>query len=167
MPAVPDPSTSPPLIEQVADAFRAAGWAFRPVDGRPVVESEFEAHHTKVALHVQAFDELGALSVVARLSFPVALASLAAANEAMMRTNLGLSVGNFEADQSSGEAFFRATNVFPGGRADPSTIASLVRTAVVEVDRITPFLAELNRDPAQSVPALLAREDLLPDIAEG
>jgi len=154
----------PPLIEQTADAFRSAGWQFRPVEGQPVIECEFEAHHAKVPLHVQAFDELGALSVVGRLSFDVEPAALAAACEALMRTNLALSIGNFEMNPDSGEVFFRATNVFPGGAGEPSIIASLVRSAVVEIDRITPFLGELNRQPQQSVPALLAREDLLPQV---
>ncbi len=161
MPPVPANAT-PSLLEQTADAFRAAGWQFRPVEGQSVIECEFEAHHAKVPLHVQAFDELGALSIVGSLSFKLEPAALAAACEALMRTNLALSIGNFEMNPDSGEVFFRATNVFPGGAGDPSIIASLVRSAVVEIDRITPFLGELNREPHQSIPALLARDDLLP-----
>ena len=156
------PST--PLIEQVAVAFEAAGWQCRRVEGQAVIESEFEAHHTKVPLHVQAFDEPGIVSVVSRLSFAVSPAAKVSALEAITRTNLTLSIGNFEADPDSGEVYFRAANVFPGGTAEPSVIASLVRTAVVEMDRITPFLAELERQPIQPIAALLAREDLLPEV---
>ena len=160
------PPICPPLIEQVEAAFQSAGWQFRRVGDQQVVESEFEAHHAKVPLHVQAFDEPGILSVVARLSFAISPASRTRSFEAMMRTNLTLTIGNFESEPDSGEVFFRATNVFPEGKASPSVIASLVRTAVVEMDRITPFLAELERDPGQDVTALLAREDLLPQIAD-
>jgi hypothetical protein len=154
------------LIQQAAAAFEAAGWQFRAIEGKPVLESEFEAHHAKIPLHVQAFDEIDVLAVVARLSFAVAPASRDAAHDALMRTNLTLNIGNFEAAPDSGEVFFRATNVFPGGKAEPSVVASLVRTAIVEMDRITPFLAELQRDPAQNIPALLAREDLLPEFGD-
>ena len=83
-----------------------------------------------------------------------------------MRTNLTLNVGNFEVNPDSGEVFFRASNVFAGGAADLGIITSLVRTAIVEMDRITPFLAELNRQPQQPIDALLAREDLLPPIGK-
>jgi len=162
---VPDAATQT-LIEHVETAFRAAGWQFRRVEDQPVVESEFEAHHAKVPLHVQAFDELGIISVVARLSFNVSPAAKVSVSEALMRTNLSLNIGNFETDPDSGEVFFRATNVFPRGECEPSVIASLVRTAVVEMDRLTPFLAELERQPIQPIAALLAREDLLPTIGE-
>jgi len=153
-----------PLIDQVAAAFESAGWQFRRIEGQPVVESEFEAHHTKVPLHVQTFDEPGIISVVARLSFNVSPAAKISALEAITRTNLTLSIGNFEADPDSGEVYFRATNVFSDGKVEPSVIASLVRTAVVEMDRLTPFLAELERQPLQPIAALLAREDLLPEV---
>ncbi len=159
-------SDNQPLIQQAEAAFRAAGWQFRPVEGKAVLESEFEAHNAKVPMHVQAFDEIGVLSVVARLSFAVSPPARPAVFEALMRTNLTLNIGNFEADAEGGAVFFRVANVFPGAAAEPSAIASLVRTAVVEMDRITPFLAELERQPAQPVAALLAREDLLPAVGD-
>lgn len=159
-------SQSSALIQQATAAFDAAGWQFRAIEGKAVLESEFEAHHAKVPLHVQAFDEIDVLTVVARLSFAVDPTARNAAHDALMRTNLTLNIGNFEASPDSGEVFFRATNVFPGGAAEPSVVASLVRTAVVEMDRITPFLAELQREPAQNIAALLAREDLLPEIGD-
>lgn len=152
------------LIDKVAAAFDAAGWQYRRVEGQPVVESEFEAHHAKVPLHVQAFDDPGIVSVVARLSFALSPAAMLPALEAISRTNLTLNIGNFEADPDSGEVYFRATNVFPGGAAEAPIVASLVRTAVVEMDRFTPYLSELEREPMQPVPALLAREDLLPEV---
>lgn len=160
---MPEPTA---LIEQIVAAFEAAGWQYRRVDGQAVIESEFEAHSAKVPLHVQGFDQLGIISAVARLSFTIRPAALAATLELLSRTNLTLTVGNFECDPDAAEVFFRSSNVFPGNNPDPSSILSLVRNAVVEMDRLTPFLSELQNEPMQSIPALMARQDLLPEIGE-
>jgi len=154
------------LISQIEAAFDAAGWQYRKVEQQPVLECEFEAYNAKVAMHVQAFEELSTASVMAQLSFHILPASRMSVSEALMRTNLTLNVGNFEVNPDSGEVFFRASNVFAEGAADLGIITSLVRTAIVEMDRITPFLAELNRQPQQPIDALLAREDLLPPIGK-
>ena len=153
------------LISQIEAAFEAAGWQYRKVEQQPVIECEFEAYHAKVAMHVQAFEELSTASIMAQLSFRIKPASRLPVWDALMRTNLTLNVGNFEANIETGEVFFRISNVFSGGSIDNGVITSLVRTAIVEMDRITPFLAELNRQPQQPIDALLAREDLLPPVS--
>ena len=43
-------------------------------------------------------------------------------------------------------------------------ITSLVRVAIVEMDRITPYMAEINNNPNQPIAQLLERKDLLPEI---
>ncbi|MCP4848788.1 MAG: YbjN domain-containing protein [Verrucomicrobiaceae bacterium] len=154
------------LISQIEAAFDAAGWQYRKVEQQPVIECEFEAYNAKVAMHLQAFEELSTASVMAQLSFRIPPASRLPVWDALMRTNLTLNVGNFEANIETGEVFFRISNVFAKGLVDDEIITSLVRTAIVEMDRITPFLAELNRQPQQPIDALLAREDLLPPIGE-
>ena len=154
------------LISQIEAAFDAAGWQYRKVEQQPVIECEFEAYNAKVAMHLQAFEELSTASVMAQLSFRIPPASRVPVWDALMRTNLTLNVGNFEANIETGEVFFRISNVFVDGLVDGGIITSLVRTAIVEMDRITPFLAELNRQPQQPIDALLAREDLLPPIGE-
>ena len=152
------------LLIKVKESFDSAKWQFREVPEKKVIESEFEAHHAKVPLHVQAFEELGAVSVVSRLSFTVDPAAQASIHDALMRTNIALTIGNFEANPENGEVYFRITNVFSDGQRDVEIITSLVRTAIVEMDRITPYLAEIMRDPNQSISNLLARKDLLPEI---
>ncbi len=154
------------LISQIEAAFDAAGWQYRKVEQQPVIECEFEAYNAKVAMHLQAFEELSTASVMAQLSFRIPPASRLPVWDALMRINLTLNVGNFEANIETGEVFFRISNVFAKGLVDDEIITSLVRTAIVEMDRITPFLAELNRQPQQPIDALLAREDLLPPIGE-
>jgi hypothetical protein len=152
------------LLIKVKESFDSAKWQFREVPEKKVIESEFEAHHAKIPLHVQAFEELGAVSVVSRLSFTVDPAAQASIHDALMRTNIALTIGNFEANPENGEVYFRITNVFSDGQRDVEIITSLVRTAIVEMDRITPYLAEIMRDPNQSISNLLARKDLLPEI---
>ena len=152
-----------PLFQDVLDTFAKAGWSCRQVEGREVVESEFEAHHGKVFLHLQTFPEIGAVSVVAEAEGNFSPAQISSSAELLMRANLQLSVGAFELDWDTGRVTFRASNVF-ADRATPDLIASLVRTTVVEMDRLTPHLAILRRHEGRyrDIPGLLAREDLLP-----
>ncbi len=155
------------LHASVLNAFKTMGWAYRKVEDPEVIEADFEAHHTKVSLHVQSFGKAGILTVVAGASFPVPATHYTAACELLMRVNKSLNVGNFELDWDSGQVLFRVTNVFPPNRAEERIISGLVHNAVSEVDRVTPFLGEVCKTPKGEllllrIPELLGREELLP-----
>jgi hypothetical protein len=155
------------LFEATLAAFKAQGWHYRPVPGMEVVECDFEAHHTKVPLHVQVYGEPGIASVVANATVTVPKTHRLAAAELLMRTNKELNVGNFEMDWDSGEVMFRTTNIFADGQPDERILAGLVHAAVAEVDRLTPFLGEICRTPKAElllvkIPELMKRQDLLP-----
>jgi hypothetical protein len=96
---------------------------------------------------------------------------LKAVSELLMRNNKELNLGNFEADWDSGQVVFRIASVFSPNRFDERIIASLIHTAVAEMDRLTPYLSELCKLGTGellllSVPELMAREDLLPDVPQ-
>lgn len=155
------------LHAAVLNAFKSQGWVYRKVDDDEVIEADFEAHHTKVSMHVQCFGEAGIMSVVAGASFPVPGTHFSAAAELLMRVNKTLNIGNFELDWDSGQVLFRVTNVFPAHRPDEPIIGGLVHAAVAEVDRITPYLGEICKTPKGEllllrIPELLGREELLP-----
>lgn len=159
-----------PLMESVTLAFARRGWHCEPVPGREVVESVFEAHHTRVRVHAQVFAEIRAVSVVgyAAAEVPAARAGLIA--EALMRLNQTLTLGNLEMDYDAGRVFFRITNVFSTDAGDAGIVASMVHAAVAEIDRLTPFLAILLRMKPDELSRLnlrlfLQREDLLPPVA--
>ena len=158
------------LLDQVKATFDAAGWEYTSVEGRDVITAAFEAHHTKVSLYVQTFEEMGAVSVVGEASLLATEPAKLKVTETLMRVNQQLTVGNFEMDWDSGMIFFRVTNLFEQASAATSELlGSIVRAGVVEMDRITPYLAVIARtDPGEidslDVPALLERKDLLPDI---
>jgi hypothetical protein len=159
------------LFDATLAAFKTQGWHHRQVSGMEVIESDFEAHHTKVPLHVQVYGEPGIASVVANASLAVPTTHRLAAAELLMRTNKELNVGNFEMDWDSGDVMFRATNIFPEGHYDERILAGLVHAAVAEVDRLTPFLGEICRTPKGEllllkVPDLMKRQDLLPPAPE-
>jgi hypothetical protein len=159
------------LLNTTISAFRAQGWAFRSVSGVEVIESEFEAHHAKIPLHVQVYPDAGVVCVVARASLPVPRSHRLAACELMMRTNKELNVGNFEIDWDHGTVMFRVTNIFTTSQAEPRVIAGLVHTAVAEVDRLIPFLGEICRTPKGElllldIPKLMQRSELLPPAPE-
>ena len=75
-----------------------------------------------------------------------------------------LNLGNFEANPVNGEVYFRISNVFADYSFKQEMITSLVRVAIVEMDRITPYMAEINNNPNQPIAQLLERKDLLPEI---
>ncbi len=157
-----------PLFQQTREAFVRAGWFYRPVEGREVLEADFEAHHAKVSLHVQVFPEMGIVSIVSTASVTVSAARRTAVAELLMRGNKELTVGNMEMDWDTGAVMFRVSNVFDGSGAEPELLAGLVRMVVAETDRLTPLLGEIERTPEPALRGLnlihlLRREDLRPD----
>jgi hypothetical protein len=160
-----------PIFQSVERTFKKMEWACRRVENREILEADFEVYHTKVRLHVQAFAELNAVSIVATAGSPVPESRLGLISEMLMRTNQELSVGNFELDYDGGRVLFRATNIFPAGHEDGTIIASLVHSALAEMDRVTPFLTLALRMTTEELGKLniklfLQREDLLPPVPE-
>lgn len=167
---MPDDSAT---FRALLQAFERMGWASHRVPGREVLEADFEAHHTRVPLHVQAFGELNAVSAVARSTYSATSGTphFGPVCELLMRINRDLTIGNFEVDPDSGAILFRATNIFPPGAIDERIVASLVHSCVAEIDRATPYLAVLLKLPAGElpefrIPELLGRRDLLPHPPE-
>ena len=167
--------TAPPatsrLFTAVEETFARMKWAGRRVPGREVMEADFEAHHTRIRVHVQAFAEVQAICVGTTLGHNVPDSRAGLVSEMLMRTNLELTLGAFEFDYDAGRVLFRATNIFPPDAADPQIIASLVHSALAETDRLTPFLTLLLRMTAEELGRLnlklfLQREDLLPPVPE-
>lgn len=162
-----DSSTSP-LFDAVKSVFVAEGWDFHQIPGREVIQSGFEAHHTRVNLHVQAFPELNAISVVAESPLathdPAQRERLA---ELVLRTNQGLTVGNFEMDWDSARVMFRVSNLFPQATADPEIVRGLVHTTILEMDRISPLVVLIMQATGPTLAGLdlrglMNRLDLLP-----
>ncbi len=159
------------LYNATLSTFKAQGWTYRPVPGLEVLEADFEAHHTKVPLHVQMHGDAGIASVVSRSTLQVPNTHRLQASELLMRTNKELNIGNFELDWDTGVVMFRVTNIFAAGPYDERVIASLVHTSIGEMDRLTPFLGELCKTPKGEllflkVSDLMKREDLLPPVPE-
>ncbi|MBB5031996.1 YbjN domain-containing protein [Prosthecobacter vanneervenii] len=155
------------LYATVLTTFKEMGWLYREVAEHSVVEADFEAHHTKVPLHAQVFGDTHILSVVSTSTLQVPASHRLQVCELLMRTNKELNLGNFELEWDGGQVMFRVTNVFPPNRHDSRIIASLVHSAVAEMDRLTPFLGEIIRTPKGEllllkVSDLMQREDLLP-----
>lgn len=135
-----------------------------------MIRAGFEAHHTRVELHLQVFAPLSAVSVVSEspriANGPLHRERLA---ELAMRVNRTLTVGNFEIDWDEGRLAFRVTNLFPDPEGDVSIIRGLVHTVIGEMDRIAPIEAIVLHSHGADLAGLdlchlLAREDLLPDV---
>ena len=163
--------SSTTVFEAIQSAFRRMEWQSRRVENQAVLEADFEVHHTKVRIHVQAFEPLNAVSVVATASNRAPESRFGLAAELVMRTNHELTIGAFELDYDTGMIMFRASNIFPPHRIDERIIASLVHSALAEMDRITPFLTLVMRMTPEELAKLnlklfLQREDLLPPVPE-
>lgn len=153
------------------DAFGQQGWHCEQVEGREVVRTAFEAHHTRLDLLAQVFPQLNALAVVAETPMTIAPVRLPAAFELINRANKQLTLGGFEYDLDRDLLVFRITNIFDREKFDPDIISSMVHCAIAELDRFTPLAAVLNQTaedllPDLSIPLLLEREDLLPPVPE-
>lgn len=159
-----------PLFSTVITSFNDAGWAFTSVDGREVIRSGFEAHHTRVELHLQVFDALAAVSVVSESPRSTdSPAHRERLSELAMRVNRTLTVGNFEVDWDDGRLAFRVTNLFPNPQGDIPIIQGLVHTVIGEMDRMAPIEAIILQSQGPDLAGLdigrlLEREDLLPEV---
>jgi hypothetical protein len=163
------PAADSALFAAVQETFDRMGWHWRRVEGREVLEADFEVYHTRTRIHVQAFAPLHAVSVTGSLGQKIPDSRSGVVSEMLMRTNKELTIGNFELDHDTGTVMFRATNIFPPDRVDGNIIASLVHSALAELDRLTPFLTIVLRMNAAELGALnlktfLMREDLLPPV---
>ena len=164
-------SSPSPLFAVVEETFARMKWAGHRVPGREVQEADFDAYHTRLRVHVQAFAEVNAICVGTTLGHRIPDSRTGLVSEMLMRTNLELTIGAFELDFDAGQVLFRATNIFSPGGADPQIIASLVHSAIAECDRLTPFLTLLLRMNAgelgrMNLKLFLQREDLLPPVPE-
>ncbi len=160
----------PSFLQSIQDAFDAKGWAYERVPDQDVLQLSFEAHHTRVHVHVQAFAPIHGIHVVATSPYQFESYHLFKLSELLMRTSETLTIGNFEAVWDRRQVLFRATNLFPEKQAaNAAILQALVHAAVAEMDRLTPLLAEVHKqDPASvihlDVARLLQREDWLPPV---
>ncbi|MDF1656639.1 MAG: hypothetical protein P1U58_03445 [Verrucomicrobiales bacterium] len=161
------------LYSSVKSAFESAGWAFAEIPDQEVIRAGFEAHHTRVDLHVQAFEKLTTISVVSEspneTSDPAKRERLA---ELAMRVNQTLTVGNFEMDWEAGRLMFRLSNIFSTSKGDLSIIQGLIHNTVGEMDRIAPLESMIFQCDGPSLAALdlrslMERDDLLPPVESG
>lgn len=156
----------------VEETFGVNGWHCELVEGREVLRSGFEGHHTRIDLIAQVHPQLNALTVVTETPMPLTGPSRPSVFEMLMYANKPLTLGSFEYDIERKMLVFRITNLFERERYDADIIASMVHCAIAELDRLVPYVATI----CQTAPDLLAdldlerlleREDLLPTVPEG
>ncbi len=158
-------------LQSVIDAFGQQGWQSEQIEGREVVQTAFEAHHTHIHLLAQAFPELNALAILGETPMALDKRRLPLALELLTRANKQLTLGGFEYDLDRELIVFRITNLFERDKFDKDIVSSMVHCAIAELDRITPLTAVLNQTADDlladlSLPLLLEREDLLPPVPE-
>lgn len=159
-------------ILSVEEAFGKQGWYAELVEGREVLRTGFEAHHTRVDVIAQAYPQINALAVVSETPLVIAKTHLTALLELLARGNKQLTLGGFEYDIDRAVLVFRQTNLFERERFDADIIASMVHTAVAEMDRMTPYAAIVRGTRAElladlDLARLLEREDVIPPVPDG
>jgi len=161
----------PPSLQaqSILDAFGQYGWQAERIENREVIQTIFEAHHSRIHLLAQAFPEMNALAIVAETPAELKNTHLALGLELIMHANKQLTLGNFEYDIDRHQLVFRATNLFDREKYDAPIISSLVHCAIAELDRLTPYIGVIIQTPPDllkdlSPRRLLEREDLIPPV---
>lgn len=158
-------------IQSVMDAFGKQSWQFEHLEGKDVIRTAFEAYHTHVHLHAQAFPQLNGLSVVGESPMELESENELVLLELLARANKKITLGSLEYDLDRSQLMFRITNLFERDKFDADIVSSMVHAAIAEVDRITPYAAVVQQTPEDllddlSVERLLMREDLIPPVPE-
>ncbi|MGJ8698116.1 MAG: YbjN domain-containing protein [Verrucomicrobiaceae bacterium] len=158
-------------LQSVIDAFGRQGWHCEPIEGREVIETAFEAHHTHVHLYAQVFTNLNALSIVAETPHKLDDLRQPLILELLTRANKQLTIGSYEFDLDRDLIVFRTTNLFDRELYDTDIVSSMVHCAIAELDRIVPLAGVVTRTADDllddlSIPLLLEREDMLPPVPE-
>lgn len=156
-------------ILSVEEAFGANGWHCQLLEGRDVLQTGFEGHHTRIELHAQAYPALNALGIVAETTAPCDEEHQPFLLELLARANKALTLGGFEYDLDRGRLVFRITNLFEKERYDADIISSMVHCAVAELDRISPYALTVLHTPEDllydlDLQRLLQREDFIPPV---
>jgi len=158
-------------ILSVEEAFGSNGWHCELLEGREVLRSGFEGHHTRVDLIAQAHPQLNALTVVTETPMTITETSRPYVLELLMRANKPLTLGGFEYDLEREVLVFRITNLFEREKYDADIISSMVHCAIAELDRIVPYVATVRQTAPDLLPdldleRLLQREDFIPPVPE-
>ena len=156
-------------IKSVMEAFGQQAWQYEHLEGKDVIRTAFEAYHTQVQLHAQAFPQLNAVSVVGETLMELEVEQEALVLELLARANKSITLGSLEYDLDRSQLTFRITNMFERDKFDADIISSMVHAAIAEVDRITPYVGVVQQTPEDllddlSVERLLLREDLIPPV---
>lgn len=158
------------LFTALCRALRQNGWEFHRIEGREVAELGFEARSGVVRILAQAFAPIGVVGFTAEADGVPGPAYRPKLAELLMRTNLEMTIGNFEMDWDSRRVYFRTTNVFNDGAPQARILVGMLHAAVAEADRMNFLLKELAACPLDRLPSfdigrLLRRDDLFP-VAE-
>ena len=154
------------------DAFGHQAWQYEHLEGRDVIRTAFEAYHTQVHLHAQAFPQLNALSIVGETLLELDVEHEPLVLELLARANKRITLGSLEYDLDRSQLMFRITNLFEKDKFDKDIISSMVHAAIAELDRMFPYAVVIQQTSEElldefSVERLLLRDDLIPPVPEG
>lgn len=161
----------PPSLQtqSVSDAFNEQGWQHEIIEGREVISTVFEAHHTRVQVFAQTFTQLNALSIVGETAMPMDEDKIPYLLELLHRANKQMNLGGLEYDLDRQRVVFRITNIFEREKFDADIISTMTHCTIAEVDRITPYCAMIQQTPEDliedlNIERLLLRQDLIPPV---
>jgi hypothetical protein len=161
----------PPSLQtqSVSDAFNEQGWQHEIIEGREVISTVFEAHHTRVQVFAQTFTQLNALSIVGETAMPMDEEKIPYLLELLHRANKQMNLGGLEYDLDRQRVVFRITNIFEREKFDADIISTMTHCTIAEVDRITPYCAIIQQTPEDliddlNIERLLLRQDLIPPM---
>lgn len=156
-------------ILSVQEAFEGQDWHAEMIEGQDVLRMVFAGYHTKMEVFAQTFSAIQALVVVGEVACPLREETVGLVLELLARANKRLTLGGFELDLDRRRLLFRITNVFERERFAADICCSMVHSAVVELDRLVPYVMTVVQTPDDllddlDLVRLLQREDLIPPV---
>ena len=155
------------LFTSLCRSLRQSGWNYERVPEREVAALGFETKNGRIDVMAQAFAPIRAIGLTSETDLAMAPHHRLKLAELLMRTNLELTIGNFEMNWDTLRVFYRTTNLFVEEAPASSILAGMVHAAVAEMDRMIVLCRELNLASetelaGYDIGRLLRRPDLFP-----
>ena len=144
-------------MHSVQKAFQKQKWEFQQIQA-DVIESFFEGYHTKIRIHAQVFSKINVLHIISstRISIPKTYHNKLL--QLINKANSQLTLGNFEYKKN--HLIFRAANLFAQSKYQESVIASLVHSAIAEIDHLSACVSVLGNTPFLQIEEISLQEIL-------
>ncbi|MBI5566987.1 MAG: YbjN domain-containing protein [Chloroflexi bacterium] len=132
-----------PLLDALADYFKAENWPYLQLEDRPVLSLNYTGQHASWTCYAQAREEQQQVIFYSVCPVSTPVERRAALAEYLTRANYGLIIGNFELDFEDGEIRYKTSLDVEGLTLGPVVLKNLINANVSTLDQYLPGLLTL------------------------